>query len=209
MHPCFLIGIAGGSCVGKGYLCTYIQDHVFPWQSLILPIDAYYRDLSHIPSHQRNAHNFDVPDAIDQTLLIQHLGHLVSGGTVDVPEYDFATHTRSGKCRGVSAHGKIILVEGLFALYWEEVRQLLSAKVFLDLDSEKSLTRRIERDVRERGRSAESVKQQFRETVLPMYDRYIAPTRRFADLVLSADAPIAELGVKVAGLIPEGRGLWT
>ena len=203
MSSCFMVGIAGGSCVGKGYLCKQIQGSLPESDVRVLSMDSYYKDLSHIPMCERHTNNFDIPDALDIALLVKDLKELNSGGAVSIPVYDFETHTRTSQCDGVLAHGGIVLVEGLFALYWQEVRQLLSLKIFLDLDSEICLSRRIERDVTERGRTPQSVRQQFRQTVLPMYDRYVAPTRSYADIVLSGDTPVGELGAKVVELISE------
>lgn len=201
MNNRHLIGIAGGSCSGKGYLCKHIVSSLLPSVCLVVPMDAYYKDLSHVAPHERNLFNFDVPDALDHDLLIEHLSILISGGSVDLPVYEFSTHTRSKESKKINAEGNIILVEGLFALYWEELRQLLSAKIFIDIGSVHCLKRRVVRDIIERGRTKKSVVQQFNQSVLPMYHSYVAPTRQFADMVLPGDSPVEELTNIVAQII--------
>ena len=203
MSQMCLIGVAGGSCTGKTLLCQQVEERLGVGDCLILSMDAYYRDLSHIPPEKRDERNFDIPEALDHSLMIEHLRILCSGGAVNVPTYNFATHTRSEETRRVSADGGIVLLEGLFALYWKEIRKLLSVMVFIDLDQETCLARRIKRDVKERGRTREDVEQQFRETVLPMYALHVAPTQRYADLVLPGDTSVDELGDQVLAVISE------
>jgi uridine kinase len=168
---------------------------------MVLPMDAYYRDLSHLNQEERAIRNFDAPDSMDHDLLILHLDALIAGRTIHQPIYDFSTHTRTPASKIIHAVEGVILMEGIFALYWEEVRQRLDAKVFISLDSDACLSRRIKRDVRERGRTPENVRSQFFRTVLPMYNRYVAPTRQYADLVLEGDTSVALSATRVADLI--------
>ena len=158
-------------------------------------------DLSHLESIERDNQNFDTPEALEHDLLINHLETLLSGKSVNIPEYDFSTHTRLSRSKRISHNTRIVLVEGLFALYWEKLRQLLSTKIFIDIDSDICLARRIKRDVIERARSREIIKRQFRQTVLPMYDSTVAPTCEYADLVLRGDAPIHESVDRVLAFI--------
>lgn len=206
MKSNFLIGIAGGSCSGKGYLCRHVQAVLHPDPCLVLPMDAYYRDLSNLTQAERAVRNFDAPDSLDHDLLILHLDALVAGRPIDLPVYDFTTHTRTRASKSIHPAGEIILVEGIFALYWEEVRRRLAAKVFISLDSDTCLRRRIERDVRERGRTRENVTSQFFKTVLPMYDRHVAPTRQYADLVLEGNASVAVSATQLIDLITRRCG---
>ena len=186
------VGIAGGSCSGKGYLCHHLHAQLTSTKCVVLPMDCYYRDISHLPLDERHAGNFDHPDAFDYSLFHEHLKLLITGRVISMPCYDFHTHTRSISKEKIHAQGKVVLVEGIFALYWPEISQLFDLKIFVDLDSEICLKRRIKRDVRERGRSHESVKRQYHETVLPMYDTHIAPTQQHADLTILVDSPVGE-----------------
>jgi uridine kinase len=185
MKP-YLIGIAGPSCAGKSYLSAHLCCHL---KATVLQLDSYYFDLSHLSLEQRAHSNFDAPQSIDSELLIEHVRTLSRGEPIDKPIYDFRTHSRTGLSEHVSP-GEYIIIEGLFALYWEEVRAVQSTKVFVDLGEETCLARRVERDMRERGRTRESVIDQFRTTVRPMAERYLHPTRKYADLVLTGDTDI-------------------
>lgn len=193
----FFVGIAGGSCTGKGYLCRHLQEILTPARCAVIPMDAYYRDLSYFLPHERKARNFDHPDAIDHSLFLEHLRILLAGGEIGLPAYDFATHTRVLSFQRIRAKGRIIFIEGLFALFWKEVRDLLTIKLFIDLGWETCLARRIERDMIERRRTRDDVEQQFHQSVLPMYENHVAPTCRHADLVLPGDAPIDKLTHRV------------
>lgn len=128
--------------------------------------------------------NFDEPDALDRGLLFEHLSQLARGTDIRVPVYDFARHTRAAETTLLRAEA-FIIVEGLFALYWEEVRALFGTSVFVTAEDGLCFERRLERDTRERGRSAESVLEQYRHTVRPMAERYVLPTRAFADVVVA------------------------
>ena len=205
MAPQLMIGIAGGSCSGKGFLCSHLQAMLHPMPCLVLPLDAYYRDLSHLTLEERAVRNFDAPHSLDHDLLVRHLNALAAGRSIDLPVYDFATHTRTVSLQKMDPGRGIILVEGIFALYWRHVRQRLDIKVFIDLDNDTCLKRRIDRDVKERGRTRDSVTFQFFKTVLPMYDRYVAPTRKYADIVLEGDAPVRLSATRVIELI-QSRG---
>jgi uridine kinase len=182
----YLIGIAGPSCAGKTELSRHLARLL---SAAVLPLDCYYFDLSHLPLSDRARSNFDVPDALDHELFLSHLTALHQGHEIPRPVYDFATHSRTDKVDIVKP-GRFIIVEGLFILYWEDVHHVFGTKVFVDLDDKSCLDRRIQRDVKERGRTPESVIFQFSETVRPMAEKYIRPTHRFADLVVCGDDPI-------------------
>jgi uridine kinase len=183
----YLIGIAGPSGAGKSALAGHLAARL-PG-ALVLPMDAYYRDLGDLAPDARPRVNFDHPEAVDRGLLIAHLERLAAGEAVERPVYRFATHTRAARAEtvGPAAH---VIVEGLLALHWAEIRRLLALAVFVDLADAACLERRVARDVAERGRSPESVREQYAETVRPMRERYVMPTRRFADLVVSGAAPL-------------------
>jgi uridine kinase len=150
----------------------------------ILSLDSYYRDLAHLEPEQRTRMNFDIPDALDHDLLFEHLQALANGHEVRIPVYDFSRHCRAPGSERLCA-SKFGVIEGLWTLYWEDVRRVLGTRVYLDTEDGVCFERRLRRDVHERGRSPESVSEQYAATVRPMADRYIAPTREFADLVLS------------------------
>lgn len=194
-----LIGIAGPSCAGKTELATRLAAEL---NAPVLPLDSYYRDLAHLPFEQRARWNFDVPEALDEQLICEHVRRLGEGQEIDAPVYDFTHHVRRQQVRCIRA-GRFAIIEGLFTLYWEQVRNLLPVKIYVGAPEEVCLERRLERDVRERGRTPESVREQFRSTVAPMARRYILPTAVYADLVLSGVQPIEELASAALHLIRE------
>lgn len=185
MKP-YLIGIAGPSCAGKSFLSAHIAQKL---DAALFHLDAYYCELNHLSIVQRAHWNFDAPDALDSKMLIADVARLSEGKGIDKPIYDFTTHSRTGETARLEPR-EFIIVEGLFALYWEPVRALLGTKVFVDLGEEICLARRIERDIRERGRTRESVLEQYHTTVLPMAKKYVHPTRAFADIVVTGDDDI-------------------
>lgn len=185
MKP-YLIGIAGPSCAGKSYLCEHIAGKL---GAAMLHIDAYYRELNHLSIVQRAHWNFDAPDAIDSDLLFEHVRALFRGNAIQKPVYDFTTHARTNQTETVEPRD-FIIIEGLFALYWDEIRKLLGTRVYVDLGEDICLERRIERDIRERGRTRESVLEQYHTTVAPMAKRYVQPTREHADIVVTGNDDI-------------------
>jgi uridine kinase len=185
--PC-LIGIAGPSCAGKTELARRLADAL---DAPIVALDCYYYSLDHLPLEQRALSNFDVPDSLDADLLAGHVDQLARGEEIRVPVYDFSRHTRTTAVRVVRPT-RYALIEGLFALHWEAVRERLGVKLYVGAPEAVCLKRRIERDVRERGRTPESVIEQCRTTVEPMAKRYILPTAAFAGLVLDGEARIED-----------------
>ncbi len=182
----YLIGIAGPSCSGKSEVSRRVAEVL---GAPVLSLDSYYRDLSHLSLAERAAVNFDAPESMDAGLLIRQLQELAAGTAIRKPIYNFASHTPSGAFDFIEP-SEFVVVEGLFALHWKEVRDLLHTKVFISADHEVCFERRLYRDVRERGRTEESVEKQYRETVRPMCDQYILPTLRYAHLVLNGAAPL-------------------
>lgn len=181
-----VIAIAGPSCAGKTELAKAVAHEL---DASVLVLDSYYRDLSPMPSSKRDQINFDSPDALDHELLIQQVQSLSRRGTVQRPVYDFATHTRDRRGERFDANN-FLIVEGIFALYWHELRQLAGVKIFVDASDEVCFRRRKLRDITERGRTLESVIAQYKETVQPMAERYVRPTSEYADLVLSGEQPL-------------------
>jgi len=184
-----MIGIAGPSCSGKSEIARYLIKELSEMNPVILTLDSYYHDLSPLDPAEREKTNFDVPEALDHDLLRKQLLALANGSSIEKPAYDFATHTRLPQSERTFT-GDIVITEGLFALYWEDLRDLFHTSVFVTLDDHICLSRRIERDTKERGRSRESVLSQYTETVRPMNEKYILPTKTFADIVINGEDPL-------------------
>ena len=182
MKHTHFIGVTGGSGSGKSTVARNVLESVGPEDVTYVQQDSYYKDLSHLPTDVRMQLNFDHPEAFDNTLFFQHLQALQQGQTVEKPVYDFKSFTRVG-FETVEPR-KVILVEGILVLGWPEIREQLDIKIFVDTDSDLRMIRRIRRDVLERGRSLEFVLKQYLETVRPMHQQFIEPTKRFADIII-------------------------
>ena len=189
--PC-IVGIAGPSGSGKSTLAHLVAERL-PGGAVVFPLDAYYRDQRGVPE---DSINVDVPEAFDHPLIVEQLRQLVAGVRIQQPIYDYATHQRAPIRRTVQPLANII-IEGIYALYWPEVRKLLTTSVFLSLDHSLCLERRVERDARERGRTRTTVVYQYERTVRPMYDQHIHPTRQHASLVLDARASADQLAARI------------
>lgn len=182
----YLIGIAGPSGAGKTLLATTLAARL---DAPIVCLDSYYLDLGHLTFEERVRMNFDEPAALDHDLLMQQFAELAAGGEIAVPVYDFARHTRTDAVERVRAT-EFAIIEGLFALYWEDVRRILGTKVYVDVEDQTCFERRLERDMRERGRSRTSVCSQYTETVRPMAARYVWPSKAHAQVVVSGTDPV-------------------
>ena len=192
----YLIGIAGPSGAGKSYLAEHVARKL--GGAAIFRLDSYYHELGHLSLVQRAHQNFDSPDSLDSDLLTENLRDLSKGKSIEKPLYDFTVHSRRKETERVDPQAYII-VEGLFALYWEEVRNLEGTKVYVDLLDSTCLERRIDRDIRERGRTRESVLEQYSTTVLPMAKEFVYPSRAFADIVVCGDDDVEhEVGLVLA-----------
>lgn len=178
-----IVGIAGGTGSGK----TTVVDKVmacFPrGEVALLPQDSYYKDSSHLPLEERQKLNFDHPDAIEWSLLIEHLKELRLGRFIHQPIYSYLTCTRSSETILVEPR-KVVIVEGILVLTQKKVRDILDIKVFVDADADDRLARVIRRDTQERGRSAEIVLNRYEKTVKPMHLDFIEPSKRYADLII-------------------------
>ena len=183
----YIIGIAGGSCCGKTYMARHLAEKLS--KTTIIQSDAYYTDLSHIKLEERATLNFDVPDAIEYNLLVEHIRKLADDISIEQPIYDFSTHTRTIKTRAISPTPYII-VEGLYVLYWKDLRQLFNTSVFVEADDKLCMQRRIDRDTKERGRTVQSVLNQYDKTVRPMFIKHILPTSKLANLIVSGSDDI-------------------
>ena len=180
----FVFGICGGSGAGKTTLSSRLVDCLGATGASVLAFDAYYRDLSHLPFAERRRRNFDHPDSLDSDLFIQHLDALKQGLDVDVPVYDFSTHTLSGRFERVEA-APLLLVEGILLLAFENVAARMDYSIFMDVPTDVRLQRRIQRDVAERGRPEDHVRRQFAATVAPMHDAYVQPSCHRADRIVA------------------------
>ena len=189
----FLIGICGGSGSGKTTFAQKILKHVGADKISMLHMDAYYlHELPRSIYTTSNKPNFDHPEAFDWNLLRAHVHDLRTGKEVHSPVYDFSTSTRTGKTDLV-APTRVVILEGIFTLFDQSIRDMLDIKCFLHVDSDIRFTRRLHRDVKERGRSLESVISQYYDTVRPMYQKYLDPQRQYADFVVGEETDVASL----------------
>ena len=178
-----VIGIAGGSGSGKTTVANEILNKVGAHRIAFLPHDAYYRELSHLPLAQRTQVNFDHPNSIETELLIHHIKSLLKGEAIELPVYDFTTHSRTGESIHVDPK-KIILVEGILIFAEADLRDMFDMKIFVDTDADIRFMRRLERDIAERGRTVESVIHQYQSTVRPMHLEFVEPSKRYADVII-------------------------
>ncbi len=201
-----IIGVAGGTGSGKTTVAMKILERVGAEHVAYIPHDAYYRDLSHLPPEERARVNFDHPDALETDLLIEHLKRLKAGEAVEVPVYDFTTHTRTHQTRRVGP-APVILVEGILVFAEPALRELFDVKLYVDTDADVRLIRRIQRDVRERGRSLESVLQQYLTTVRPMHLEFVEPSKRYADVIIPEgghnEVAIEMVAARIRGLLAQ------
>ncbi|MFN8476082.1 MAG: uridine kinase [Anaerolineae bacterium] len=177
------IGVAGGSGSGKTTVSRAILRRVGPGRVAHLDQDSYYVDLSDIPLEERKKVNFDHPDAIETELFVEHLCQLQNNQAVWVPDYDFATYTRKPS-KHLLEPRPVILVEGILILAEKHVRDYLDIKVFVDTDADLRFIRRLRRDTHERGRSTDSVIEQYLATVRPMHLEFVEPSKRYADIII-------------------------
>lgn len=183
-HPePLVIGIAGGSGSGKTTVAQEILQRVGPDRIAFLQHDSYYKDLSGLPPAQRAEVNFDHPNSLETELLIQHIASLRDGKPVQVPIYDFSTHSRTSQTYTVQPR-VVILVEGILIFTEPALRELFDVKIFVDTDSDIRFIRRLERDLKERGRTTESVIKQYLSTVRPMHLEFVEPSKRYADVII-------------------------
>ena len=182
MENILVIGIAGGTASGKTTLMKNLINE-FGGQVTVLSHDNYYKRHDDMPYEERCKLNYDEPAAFDTSLMVYHLDQLRHGYSVECPVYDFTVHNRSDETiRLVPC--KVIIVEGILIFENEDLRNLMDIRIFVDTDADIRLCRRIKRDVNKRGRSLESVLEQYKNTVKPMHDRYVEPSKKYADLVV-------------------------
>ncbi len=184
MKKPLIIGIAGGTASGKTSISHHIQEMYDDVTTVrIIRQDDYYKDQSDKTMEERVATNYDHPSSIDTDLLVAHVNSLIQGETIEKPVYDFVEHNRSNiteTCRP----SDVLILEGLFVLQDERVRELLDIKVFVDTEADIRFIRRLLRDVQERGRSMESVVNQYISTVRPMHESFLEPSKKYADIII-------------------------
>lgn len=179
-----IIGVAGGSGSGKTSVSRKILEHFSDHSLAVIAHDSYYKDQTNLTPEERSKINFDHPFAFDTDLLVQHLDKLINGNNVEVPVYDYVTHTRK-KDETISQEPKeVIIVEGILVLEDKRLRDLMDIKVYVDTDDDVRIIRRIKRDVEERGRTLDSIIDQYLTSVKPMYHQFIEPTKRYADIII-------------------------
>lgn len=178
-----VIGIAGGSGSGKTTVAQEILQRVGPERIAYIQHDSYYKDLTGLPPTQRAEVNFDHPNSLETDLLITHVQQLKRKQTIEVPIYDFSNHSRTVETFKVNPRG-VIIVEGILIFVEAALRDLFDVKLFVDTDADVRLIRRLQRDITERGRTAESVLKQYQSTVRPMHLEFVEPSKRYADVII-------------------------
>lgn len=197
-----IIGIAGPSSSGKSELAKQLVQRL-PGTTIV-SLDSYYRGMEEIPLEERKKVNFDHPDAIDWELLHEHLTAISEGRAFDEPVYSFADYARTGETRRIEPGG-VLVVEGLFVLYWPELRAMLDTKVYVHTDPAVCFERRMRRDVAERGRTPQSVREQYERTVRPSAEWFVNPTQKYADLVVSGEEPFERSTAAVLNALGRAR----
>lgn len=178
-----IIGIAGGSCSGKTSVTQAIYEVFKDHSVAVIEQDYYYKDQSHLTFEERLLTNYDHPLAFDNDLLIEHIHQLLERKPINKPVYDYVNHTRSSDVIYVEPKD-VIIVEGILVLEDERLRDLMDIKLFVDTDADLRIIRRIQRDIKERGRTADSVIEQYLSAVRPMHNMFIEPTKRYADVII-------------------------
>jgi len=204
-----VVGIAGGTGSGKTTLAAVLLDRVGRDNIAYLPHDAYYRDQKELPFEMRAKVNYDHPDSLETELLIEHINQLKKGQAVEMPVYDFTTHSRKEETVHVEPK-PIILVEGILVFVEEELYRLFNVKIYVDTDADIRFIRRLRRDIEERGRTVNSVIDQYLRTVRPMHLEFVEKSKRYADVivpegglnVVALDMVIARLQSLLNGELP-------
>lgn len=178
-----IIGIAGGTGSGKTTVANVVLSRVGTSSIALVPHDAYYKDLNELPETQREQVNFDHPGSLDTPLMIDHLLQLRRGKSVEIPIYDFTTHSRTSRTTHLEPQ-PVILVEGILIFAEPELREMFDVKIFVDTPPDIRFIRRLERDINERGRTVASVIQQYQSTVRPMHLEFVEPSKQYADVII-------------------------
>jgi uridine kinase len=205
MRP-IVIGVAGATGSGKTTVARKILERVGAEHIAYIPHDAYYRDLSHLSPQEREQVNFDHPDSLETELLIKHLKELRAEQPVKTPVYDFTSHTRTQRTRLVNP-ARVILVEGILVFAERDLRRLFDVKLYVDTDADVRFIRRLRRDLEERGRTVESVCDQYLTTVRPMQLEFVEPSKRYADVIIPEggfnEVAIDMVAARIRGMLEE------
>ena len=182
----YIIGITGGSGSGKSFLCQKILDEINQKKILVITVDSYYKDLSNIEFKEREKNNFDHPTSIEFNLLYKHLLRIKKNEPVNIPIYNYKEHIREIKTQHIDSHSQysLILLEGILSLYNSKIRDLLDNTVFIDIDNQIRKERRIIRDKKGRGRTIESIVNQYENVVVPMFDKYVKPMKEKSNIII-------------------------
>ena len=186
-----VVVVAGGTASGKTTLVNAVINSFAPEETVSLPIDAYYRSQDHKTFKEREVQNYDHPDSIEFPLFIEQLKELINRNSIYAPQYDFTTHTRKNETTLVTP-APVVIVDGILALHSEELRELSDLDIFVRTPEEVRLQRRVQRDTQERGRTHESVLEQWQKTVKPMHDQFCEPSSEFADLIVDGTEDVTE-----------------
>ena len=178
-----IIGITGGSGSGKTYLSNKLINKFGKDNINLIHMDSYYNDLKYLSMEKREKNNFDQPNAFDFNLLLNHLKNLDNKGNVEIPIYDYKTHTRSNKTNKI-IEKPILIIEGIFALYNKKIRDLMNLTIYIDIENNIRKERRIKRDTIQRNRTEDSIIYQYENVVEPMYKKYISPMKNKSNLIL-------------------------
>lgn len=179
-----VIGIAGGTCSGKSSIANILIEEFRYTKSInIIKEDDYYKDQTDLPMEERVKTNYDHPLAFDFDLMTEHIKKLINGESIEKPTYDYTVHNRSDKTEIVHP-ADVLIIEGLFALYNKEIRDLEDIKIFVDTPADVRFIRRLQRDVIERARTVENITEQYLTTVKPMHDQFLEPTKQYADIII-------------------------
>lgn len=179
----FVIGVAGGSGSGKTTIAQSVVDIVGEDLVVLIQHDAYYRDQAHMSFDERTKINYDHPDSLENELFVAHLTELRAGRPIERPVYDFTTHTRTAMTVRIEPEA-VVLVEGILVLAEPELRKLFDLRIYIDTDPDLRLMRRLQRDIVERGRTIDSVLEQYERTVRPMHLQFVEPSKRYADIIV-------------------------
>lgn len=197
-----IIGIAGGTGSGKTTVARSVIDRLGSGKVTFISQDNYYKDNPHLSLAERELINYDHPFAFDNELLIEHLSQLKEGQAAYAPVYDFTVHARSSVDKVELTPNNIVIIEGLHVLSDEKLREMLDIKVFVDTDPDVRILRRVLRDIEERGRSIQSIHQQYLATVKPMHEAFIEPSKKYADLIIPEGGE-NEVGIQLLSILTE------